>query len=212
MPKPTVYRLLQELTELGLISQRDKLYQLGLVAFRLGIIAQNQLQAHNIFNDLLKPLAKATGETIITAALESDQIIYLHVIESQQALRFVAGAGARRSLPFGATGMALLSQLPEIEQQTLLNKPFKRFTGKTITELIPYLERLAQAQADGYVIEIGEYYDNIMAIAVPVPSTKPLTFTLVGPVDRIRPNQATIIDHLQRASAEFAKLGIELPL
>ena len=212
MPKPTVYRLLQELTELGLISHRDKLYQLGLVAFRLGMIAQNQLQVDDVFNDLLQPLAKVTGETVITAALESDQIIYLHVIESQWALRFVAGAGARRSLPFGATGMALLSQLPEAEQRALLDKPFKRFTTKTITELPPYLERLKQAHAVGHVIEVGEYYDNIMAVAVPVPSIKPLTFTLVGPEDRIRPNQATIIEQLKFASAEFTKLGIELPL
>ena len=40
LPKPTVFRLLQELTELGFVTQQGKAYQLGMVAFRLGMIAK----------------------------------------------------------------------------------------------------------------------------------------------------------------------------
>ncbi|MGB1252038.1 MAG: IclR family transcriptional regulator [Candidatus Promineifilaceae bacterium] len=211
LPKPTVYRMLQEMTDLGLTSHQGKHYQLGMMALRLGMIAKQTLRLDEIFGDLLTPLAALTGETVITAALDRDETVYLHVIESKQALRFVAGAGARRPLPFGATGMALLSQLSEDKQRLLLHEPFEPFTARTVTDLDAYLARLKQAQADQLVIEVGEYYDNIMAIAVPVPNGTPLTFTLVGPEDRIRPNQSLIIDKLQRASAEFAHIGVELP-
>ena len=212
LPKPTVYRLLQELTELGFVNHQGKLYQLGMVTFRLGMIAKAQLQLDDVLNDLLMPLAHETGETIITATLDRDQVLYLHVIQSPRPLRFVAGVGARRELPFGATGMALLSQLAVDEQRRLLSKPFKRFTARTITELDPYLARLQQTAADRMVIEVGEYYDRIMAIAVPVSNERPLTFTLVGPEERIRPNQALIINKLNAASAEFSRIGIEIPI
>ncbi len=210
LPKPTVFRLLQELTELGFMSQNGKLYQLGIVAFRMGLIAKQQLQLDDILNDLLGPLAQATGETIITAKLEQGEVLYLHVIESESPLRFVAGAGARRELPFGATGMALLSQLNPAEVETILHEPFKPFTTKTITTLAAYQKRLAQTGQDGVVIEHGEYYDGIMAVAVPVKGSAPLTFTVVGPEDRVRPNQELITNELKKASAEFQKLNIDL--
>ena len=38
LPKPTVFRLLQELTELGFLSHEGKYYQLGMTAYRMGMI------------------------------------------------------------------------------------------------------------------------------------------------------------------------------
>lgn len=210
LPKPTVFRLLQELTELGFLSHDGKFYQLGIVAYRIGMIAKQQLDLEVIFDDLLAPLAEATGETVITAMIDRAQILYLHVIESRSPLRFVAGAGARRDIPFGATGMCLLSQLPLEERKGLLTPPFKHFTAKTITTQAAYLERLERAAADQLVIETGEYYDGIMAIAIPVPSQTPLTFTVVGPEERVRPNQDLIISQLKEAAGAFATLGIRL--
>ena len=210
LPKPTVFRLLQELTELRFLSHDGKFYQLGIVAYRLGMVAREQLDLEVIFDDLLNPLAEATGETVITAMIDRAQILYLHVIESQSPLRFVAGAGARRDIPFGATGMCLLSQLPVVEQKRLLTPPFKPFTSKTITTEAAYLERLERAAADQLVVETGEYYDGIMAIAIPVPSQTPLTFTVVGPEERVRPNKALIITQLKEAAAAFVTLGIRL--
>lgn len=210
LPKPTVFRLLQELTELGFISQDGKQYQLGMVAYRMGMIAKQQLDLDVVFDDLLTPVAEATGETVITAILDNKQILYLHAIESQYPLRFVAGAGTRRSIPFGATGMCLLSQLSPDMRKEVLDPPFRIFTKKTITTLKEYLARLEQAAADQLVIETGEYYDGIMAIAIPVHAQKPLTFTVVGPEERVRPNQELIISHLKQAAAEFSELEIEL--
>ena len=209
LPKPTVFRLLQELVELGFVSQDGKQYQLGMMAYRMGMIARHQLRLDDVLNDLLTPLAKATGETIITAKLDQGEVLYLHVIESQSPLRFVAGAGARRELPFGATGMALLCQLDPADVQTILQEPFKRFTEKTITTLASYLKRLEQCAADQLVIECGEYYDGIMAIAVPITLQEPLTITVVGPEERVRPNQTQIIDGLKQAAAELITLNLD---
>ena len=136
----------------------------------------------------------------------------MHVIESAQQLRFVAGAGTRRELPFGATGMALLSLLEPEEQRTLLQEPFRSYTDKTITSLDTYMTRLEQTAADQVVIEYGEYYDGIMAIAVPIKGETPLTFTVVGPEERVRPNESLIIEELKRAAADFGRIGFDIPI
>lgn len=204
--KTTVFRLLQELADLGYVNQDGKSYRLGLSTFRLGMVAKEQIGLDEILGDLLQPLAEKTKETVITATLDQNQILYLHVIESLNPLRFVAGAGARRELPFGATGMALLSQLSSEEQQQLLNPPFKTFTAKTITDSASYLKRLKQVDEDQLVIEQGEYYEGIMAVAVPIPAKNPLTFTVVGPEERVLPIQELIIKELQKAADSFAQL------
>lgn len=209
--KTTVFRLLQELAELDYISHHDKGYRLGLAAFRLGMVAKEQMQLDEVFDELLQPLGQATGETIITATLERNQILYLHVIESLNSLRFVAGAGARRVLPFGATGMALLSQLDVETQRSLLDPPFHQFTAKTIIDLGSYLERLRQVSQRNLAIECGEYYDGIMACAIPIPGKPHLTFTVVGPEERVRPIQPLIIEQLQLAAEKFCQMGIEIP-
>ncbi|MEM7797962.1 MAG: IclR family transcriptional regulator [Chloroflexota bacterium] len=203
--KPTVFRLLQELTELGYVSQEGKTYRLGLASFRLGMIAKNQMRLSDFLDDLLGPVAQATAETVITATLDRDEIFYLHVIESLNPLRFVAGAGTKRPIPFGATGMALLSLLERETQQAILRPPFTPFTDKTIVELDHYLARLEQVRSEAVVIESGEYYEGIMAVAVPVsvPDAAPLTFTVVGPEDRVLPISDLIVDQLQKAAAAF---------
>ncbi|MFK7802487.1 MAG: IclR family transcriptional regulator [Anaerolineae bacterium] len=210
--KTTVFRLLQELADLGYVKQAGKSYRLGLSAFRLGMVAKEQMGLNDLLDDLLRPLAEKTQETVITATLDRDQILYLHVIESLNPLRFVAGAGARRALPFGATGMALLSQLDLEKQKALLAAPFQTFTAKTITDLAGYLARLDKIEQSQLVIERGEYYDGIMAFAVPVQGKRPLTFTVVGPEERILPTQDLIIEELQHAAENFKKLQFEWPI
>lgn len=209
IPKTTIYRLLQEMTEYGFISYDGGLYRPGTTLFRLGHVASKCWQPAELLNQVLQPVAAATGETIITAALEKDQIVYLHVIESSRPLRFVAGAGTRRELPFGATGMALLAQLKKEEQIKFLKPPFPRFTSKTIVELDPYLKRLRQVQQDALVVETGEYYEGIMAIAIPVPAKIPLTFTVVGPEKRLQPGQALITTLLRDAAESYSEFGID---
>ena len=205
--KTTVFRLLQEMTDLGYVNQDGKSYRLGLSTFRLGMVAKEQLGLEEILDNLLQPLSQKTQETIITATLDGIQILYLHVIESLNPLRFVAGAGARREIPFGATGMALLSQLDVDKQKELLTPPFKRFTSKTLTESESYLARLKQVRLNKLVVERGEYYDGIMAVAVPIPAKKPLTFTVVGPEERVLPNQELIVEELRLAADKFSKIN-----
>ena len=205
--KTTVFRLLQELIDSGYVSQSGKSYRLGLSAFRLGMVANKQIGLDEVLDNLLRPLAQKTQETIITATLDRSQILYLHVIASHNPLRFVAGAGARRAIPFGATGMALLSQLEAQATGAMLTPPFKRYTAKTIVDFDSYLSRLEQVRQNRLVIERGEYYDGIMAIAVPIPAKKPLTFTVVGPEERMLPIQELIIDELRLAADKFSQIG-----
>lgn len=209
--KTTVFRLLSELVDLGYVNQTDKTYRLGMSLFRLGLVAREQMGLDYILNGLLQPLAETTQETVITATISGNQILYVHVIESVNQLRFVVGAGARRDIPFGATGMALLSQLDTVKQRELLSPPFKRFTEKTITDLPTYLNRLEQVKANNLVVERGEYYDGIMALAIPIPGRTPLTITVVGPEERMLPIQDLVIDELIKASTELKLLRYDLP-
>ncbi|MEM7331787.1 MAG: IclR family transcriptional regulator [Chloroflexota bacterium] len=210
LPKPTVFRLLQELTELGFVAQKGKSYRLGLVSYRLGMVAKQQFHLEEFLDDLLAPLAQKIGETIITATLENNQIMYLHVVESKRPLRYVVGAGARRDIPFGATSMALLCQLSDEDQRAILHPPFQLFTEKTITSLEEYLTRLKLARDKQIVMECGEYYDGIMAIAVPIFTRQPLSITVVGPEERVRPNENLIVALLRETAVEFGKIELYL--
>ena len=78
--------------------------------------------------NLLKDLAKRTGETVWIAAPSGQHAIFLEVIESKASVRYTASVGTRVPLHGTATGQAIISQLPPAQQATLLRKAvFKRY-------------------------------------------------------------------------------------
>ncbi|HZC35018.1 MAG TPA: IclR family transcriptional regulator C-terminal domain-containing protein [Chthoniobacterales bacterium] len=212
LPKTSVFRVLKVAVEIDLLSAAADGYRPSLRLFELGMIAREGLSFGAHLNRVVESLAEELGETVLAATLEGKELLYLSVAEPKRALRVAAPAGFRRELLFGATGLTLLANLPVETWSSYLPKKLPRYTRRTIIDRAKFLRRLRQVRQDGYMIEHGEYTEELVGMAVPVSwkdalhRRSPLVLVAVAPETRIdRKRALTVILTLQKAAAELVR-------
>jgi DNA-binding IclR family transcriptional regulator len=210
LPKTSVFRVLKVGVECDLLSVAPDGYRPSLRLFELGMIAREGFSFGVQLNRSVESLAEQLGETVLAATVEGKQLLYLAVAEPKRALRVVARAGFRRELLFGATGLTLLANLPVESWSGYLPKKLPKYTRRTVVDRAKFLRRLHQIRQAGYMIEHGEYTDELVGMAVPVSlpdavhRQTPLVLVAVAPDTRVDRRKALkTIAALQRVSAEL---------
>jgi DNA-binding IclR family transcriptional regulator len=207
LPKTSVFRVLKIAVECDILFGTAEGYRPSLRLFELGMIAREGFSFGTELNRTVESLAEKLGETVLAATVEGQELLYLAVAESKRALRVAARAGFRRELLFGATGLTLLANLPVESWAHYLPKKLPKYTGRTIVDPQKFMRRLHQVRQKGYMIEHGEYSEEIVGLAVPVSwkdtlhRRAPLVLVAVAPEARIdRTKALQIISTLKRAS------------
>ncbi len=122
LSKPTTHRLLQQLIESGLVMQGgQRLYQLGAGAFELGISASRSFPLRDIASPVLDEIARITGDTVFLVVRSGiDALCIDRKMGSYPIKVETVEPGHRQSLGMGASGLAVLSFLPQDEQESCL--------------------------------------------------------------------------------------------
>jgi DNA-binding IclR family transcriptional regulator len=212
LPKTSVYRVLKVAVECDLLSAAPDGYRPSLRMFELGMIGREGLSFGTDLDRTVEQLAENLSETVVAATIEGKELLYLAVAEPKRALRVAARAGFRRELLFGATGLTLLANLPVETWGSYLSKKLPRYTRRTIVNRPRFLRRLQQVRRAGYMIEHGEYTDELIGMAVPVlwrdsrHRRPPLVLVAVAPEARTNQIKALkIIATLKKAASELVK-------
>jgi IclR family KDG regulon transcriptional repressor len=210
LPKTSVYRVLNVAVDCDLLSVAKDGYRPSLRLFELGMVGREGLAFGAALDRTVESLAERLAETVLAATVEGKELLYLAVAEPKRALRVAARAGFRRELLFGATGLVLLANLPVETWNDYLPKKLPRYTRRTIVDRPKFLRRLHQIRRDSYMIEHGEYTDELVGMAVPVlwkdtlHRRAPLVLVAVGPESRISQTKALqIISKLKKAANEL---------
>lgn len=154
--------------------------------------------------DLLHPylerLSDRSGETAVLGTREGFQVIYLDVVHSNQAIRYMAQAGELRSLHANSLGKALLSVLDKDELSGLLDEmDMDLLTEKTLASRETLIADLEGARQRGWTANVGESVADLAAIAAPICLAKQwYALSIVGPLARMQAawdqHVATLID------------------
>ncbi|WP_419204413.1 IclR family transcriptional regulator [Bordetella trematum] len=152
LAKPTVYRLLGELTTHGLIMQGGgRRYHLGSFAYELGLAATAHFDLRELCQPSVKRLAEATGDTVfLTIRSGNDSFCLDRQSGSFPVKVFSLEIGHRQPLGVGAAGLALLSRMPEPEMEAVIRNnahALGNYGGLDETRL---LELARQARQNGY--------------------------------------------------------------
>ncbi|OGV74854.1 MAG: hypothetical protein A3K19_00640 [Lentisphaerae bacterium RIFOXYB12_FULL_65_16] len=214
LPKPSVFRMLVTLTDLGYL-HRDgdgSVYRLSRKMLSLGYAAIDERGLIEKSMDVLRHLRDATGETALIAVLAGREGVVLEQVPSPSAVKVLVQIGHRFPLHTAAPGKALLAVLPESERGDLVRSlEYTRFNRRTIVGPAAMHAELARVRELGYAVDRGEELEDIRCVAAAVLDHRgyPLAAIWIGgPASRLADSALAglgriVAEHARRISGRF---------
>ena len=171
LPKPTAFRIISTLRELGLIhySERRNKYMLAPGVLKLCAPLLASMTIRSIARPLMQEFADyAEGQVSLAVSTDDDHMIYAETSQGRGNSVFRPEIGTAVSLTRTATGRAFLSLLPEDAYNAIIdifvreNPDRAQWLENKMRETREDLETL------GYCRNQGELHRNTVGVAVPV--------------------------------------------
>lgn len=170
LPKPTVYKYLQTLRAAGFVlyDAECECYWLGPNAWSLGRTVDPSLRVREVARLVMEQLRDRFEETINLGVLNGEEVVYLEMALSRQALRMQATIGAHDPAYSTSLGRAMIAHLPEARWKKHIPRQLRRRTARTITSHDALHAELVATRKRGYAIERGENEDGALCIGAPI--------------------------------------------
>jgi DNA-binding IclR family transcriptional regulator len=167
LPKPTVYRLLRSLLELGYVAQ-DPGTGRYLSTPRLAHLgrAGERDEIKRLALPAMRRLHERFDETVNLGVLDRDHVAYVHFIETSQPLRLLVRPEARDPFHCTALGRAIVAQLPEAERERLVSEVELGAGGPRSKAALRRI--LAETRARIWAIDDEELVAGVACFGVPL--------------------------------------------
>lgn len=182
LPRPTVSRLTTHLTELGYLQYSTALrkYRLGLSVLALGYSALANVDIRVLARPLLQRLADEEEVPVALASRDGMAMVVNEVCHCRKSIFSLrVNVGSRLTLPYSATGLALLGAMTRADREEALREISTRFE-RNWPELQKVIEAaIEQYQRLGFCTALGTLESGINGIAVVVDRPgAPYSFTI----------------------------------
>ncbi len=214
LPKPTVYKYLQTLKEAGFVlyDPECECYWLGPNAWSLGRTVDPSLRVREVARPIMQQLRDRFGETINLGVLHGDEVVYLEMAISRQALRLQATIGAHDPAYTTSLGRAMIAFLPPERWKKHIPRHLHARTSRTITSHDALHAELIATRKRGYAVERGENEEGALCIGAPIfdqDGNVIAAISLSAPASRISPaHEGEVAQAIVRAAREVSdRLG-----
>lgn len=170
-PKATLYRLVQTLTNQGMLSfDEDKqTYAPGLRLVRLAHAAWRQSSLAPVARPFVDQLATTVGETIHLAQLDQGQVLYVDKRNAAQPIEMFSQAGKIGPGYCTGVGKAMIAHLDtEAQENAIRRQAFFAHTTHTLASAEAFRAELKEIQKDGVAFDREEHEPGIICIAAPI--------------------------------------------
>jgi len=170
LAKPTVYRFLLTLQELGYARRVDgDGWAITLTMFNMGARALDHLDLVSAARPIAEEMSQELGETVHMGVLDGDSAVYVLKIESRYTIRMISRVGRRMPLYCTAIGKVLLAFANDDQRQAALDGVrLLAFTKTTHTSRDALDGELAQVRAQGFARDNEEREEDLRCIGAPV--------------------------------------------
>ena len=170
LAKPTVYRFLLTLQELGYARRVDgERWAMSMKLFNMGSRALDHLDLHAAARPVAEALADELGETVHMGVLDGDSAVYVLKIESKYTIRMYSRVGRRMPLYCTAIGKILLAFGKESDREAgLKGVRLLAITKNTLTTRAELDAELAQIREQGFARDNEEREENLHCIGAPI--------------------------------------------
>jgi IclR family transcriptional regulator, KDG regulon repressor len=170
MNKTTMFRYLETLEVLNILERRDSNWYLGIELFSLGHKVDANSRIVERIHPSLQEISRRLNETVNLVGMYDNSALYLDKVESSRSLQMRSKLGDHLPLHCTSLGKAILSTLPDVEADRILNIiQLKKYTAHTVTNLSELKEQIKFVKENGYSLEIEELEPGLSCIAVPLP-------------------------------------------
>ena len=170
-PKATLYRLLQTLTNQGMLGydSERQMYSLGVRLVKLAHAAWQQSSLAPIARPLLDKLSLKAGETVHLGQLDHGQVLYVDKRNPASPLTMFSDAGKIGPGYCTGIGKAMLAFLdPEQRQRLVQQQSYHRYTASTLVSAEALCTELEEIRQQGVAFDREEHEANIICIAAPI--------------------------------------------
>jgi IclR family KDG regulon transcriptional repressor len=194
LAKPTVYRFLLTLQELGYARRVDgERWAITMKMFNQGSRALDHLDLHSAARPVAEELSEELGETVHMGVLEGDSAVYVLKIESKYTIRMFSRVGRRIPLYCTAIGKTLLA----FAKETLATRPALN-------------AELVRIRKQGYAMDDEEHEEGIHCIGAPIfdfTGANVATISVSWPGFRYkREEESRKIERIKAAAARISEL------
>lgn len=211
LPKQSIHRLCQTMLEEGFLI-RDVSGKRLRPAPRALNLARGILASQNATiarRQVLNDISEATGETVNFVVPEPNGMTYLDRVETDWMFRIELPVGSLVPFHCTASGKCYLASLSEKARKRAVTAiSFEARTGNTVTDISSLNTELNQVSSRGYAVDNEEFFEGMIAIAVPVRDGTGRFFGALavhGPTQRL--NHDILLDHLPRLKEGAKKLA-----
>jgi len=217
LPKSTLHRTLNSLSEFGFVVQdaQTKKYRLGSALLRLGtrFLAQNDLRV--VARPFIEDLGAELNETVYITVLQEDSAICLDTFGASRNLNYFVRVG--REMPVNTTAAAkviLAYQPAEVIKRIVVASKLVKLTERSITDPDQLISHLDLIREQGYGICEEEMEEGVTAIAAPIwdwSGQVAGSLAIIGPCIRLSgANRSRIIGRVKQTAQRIsAELGYE---
>ncbi|MFI5718607.1 IclR family transcriptional regulator [Nocardia sp. NPDC051750] len=156
--RPTAHRMLTALAREGFVDRDNATgrWSLGPEIYLLGALAADRYDITTSAHDILRDLARDTGESAFLSARRGDETVCLAAEEGSFPLRsHVLHPGIRFPLGVASAGLVILAHLPDRDIGDYLNRAELTATHGTAHATEALRERITRTRTDGYATNPG---------------------------------------------------------
>ncbi|MBN2376023.1 MAG: IclR family transcriptional regulator [Sedimentisphaerales bacterium] len=170
MPKPTVYRVLQTMLELGYVAQEDQggAYLRTSQLERIGHDSRIHDLKYRVLH-IMNKLFERFNETVNLGVLIGVNVHYIHFINTTRSLRHMVQPGSIDPFYSTALGRAIAAYLPEEEKTQLIEiVNLETVTPYTIKSKAKLRQQLNEIHRRGWAIDDQENDLGVICLGAPI--------------------------------------------
>ena len=168
LPKPTAYRLLNELVTWGGLERTTRGYRLGMSLFVLGQRVPRHRELREAALPYLEDLYEATHENVHLTVPAGNDTLFLEKVSGHRSTPIVSRVGGRLPAHCTATGKVFLAYGSPERLRQVFDAGLPRLTPRTIVMPGLLRQELARTLERGYGVNREEAEVGVSAVGAPV--------------------------------------------
>ncbi|MGR3615209.1 MAG: IclR family transcriptional regulator [Paracoccaceae bacterium] len=169
LPKPSAYRLVQDLVGVGLIEPVAKgRFSIGTRLKRISQSNQSDIALIELIGPMLRQAATEHGVAYFLSRLRGKSVEIIHVETPQTGVSYLHPGLGKRPLHACSCSKAVAAFNPDLELAHGLEQRLKAYTEFTLTSVVDLETEFAKIRARGYAECVEEIERGMCSVASPV--------------------------------------------